>query len=265
MGEARARKGAHAQILSSYPWCIYCGGLEPATTIEHMPPRMMFLGKARPKGLEFPTCAPCNHGTSHSDLVASLLGRTFPDLQNEQGERELKKLLAAVGNNIHGLLQEMQIGTGGQKIARRSNGDVPDDAGFLRANGPLVTNHMRIFAAKMGYALHYEAFGKPVPPEGGVQPMWFSNAQAARGELPMSLIELLPPQKTLRQGKKEVSDQFNYSWRVTEEARHGVFYCVFRSSFAILAITALDRAEFLEKNADKFPLIIPGDLRQLRA
>jgi hypothetical protein len=260
MGEARSKRRAHAAALIAYPWCIYCG--DPATTVEHMPPRMMFLGKQRPKGLEFPTCAECNNGTSHADLVASLLGRTFPEPPSEQGQNDLAKLLRAVSNNVPGLLQEMYVGTGGQKIARRNIPKMPAGTGVLRADGPLVSGHMTVFAAKLGYALHFQAFGKPVPSGGGVQPLWVSNAQAARDELPTSVIELLPPAQTLRQGKKEVSDQFEYSWLATEDRRHSVFSGVFRSSFAVFAISALDRSEFLEKNADRFPIISPGDLRR---
>jgi hypothetical protein len=85
---------------------------------------------------------------------------------------------------------------------------------------------------------------------------------AFRGELPMQIINLLPPAQTLRQGRKEVSDQFTYSFRSTEEERHSVFYAVFRQSFAVAAVTALDRSEFLMKNADKYPVTVPGDFRQ---
>jgi len=88
LGEARARRRAHAQLLSSSPWCIYCGGSQPADTIEHMPPVMMFIRKQRPKGLEFPSCRECNNGTSKSDLVASLLGRlsVHPSADDEAAE-----------------------------------------------------------------------------------------------------------------------------------------------------------------------------------
>jgi hypothetical protein len=84
-----------------------------------MPPVMMFRGKHRPKGLEFPSCKACNHGTSKSDLVASLLGRVWPDASTELEHKEFKKLLSAIRNNVPGLLEEMQIGKAGQKLARR--------------------------------------------------------------------------------------------------------------------------------------------------
>jgi hypothetical protein len=51
---------------------------------------------------------------------------------------------------------------------------------------------MNMFGAKLGFALRFDLFKTPVPPEGGVLPMWFSNVPAIKGELPMKLIDLLP-------------------------------------------------------------------------
>ena len=168
----------------------------------------------------------------------------------------------AVQNNIPGLLEEMEIGKGGQKLARRSIPNIPTGVGgFLRANGPLVTHYMTIFAAKFGFAMHYENYRERIPDVGGVQVLWFSNAQAARGKLPNKLIAMLPPKQTLRQGKKEVSDQFEYSSSVAEGGRHSVAYAVFRSSFAVLAATAIDRSE-LPADADRFRVFRPGVFRR---
>jgi hypothetical protein len=256
MGEAKAKQLAHATILKRFPFCIYCGAA--ATTIEHMPPIQMFRLRQRPKGLEFPSCVDCNNGTGHSDLVASLLGRTYPDPKSQEAQVEIKKLLAAVGNNVPGLLQEMMVGEADQKNARRNIPNAPPNAAVLRANGPILERHMRIFGAKLGLALHYEVHGTPVPREGGVQALYFTNVNAARGELPRKIIDKLPSPQTLRQGTKHVSDQFGYSWQSTEERRHSAFYAVFNESFSILAVTALDRTEFLERHAAKHTVFAPG-------
>jgi hypothetical protein len=257
MGEAKSKRRVHAAILKEHPWCIYCGGVHPANTIEHMPPIAMFDGRQRPKGLEFPTCRECNNGTRLSDKVASLLGRVYPDARPD----ELKRLLRGVANNVPGLLEEMQVDQVGQELAHRNISSMPSGAGVLRADGPILTHHIGVFGAKLGLALHYEAHRSPVPPAGGVQPMLFTNVSHLRGEIPIDLIKLLPAPRTLKQGKREVSEQFQYSWGLTEEGRHSFFFATFRYSFAIGAVTASDRSEFLERNADKYPVTIPGDFK----
>jgi hypothetical protein len=257
MGEAKAKRRVHASILKAHPCCIYCGGIHPADTIEHMPPIAMFDGKQRPKGLEFPTCQECNNGTRFSDLVASLLGRAYPDARPD----ELRRLLDGVANNVPGLLEEMQVDQVGQELAHHNLPPMPPGAGVLRTNGPILRNHIGVFGAKLGLVLHYEAHRQPVPPAGGVQPMFFTNVSDLRGEIPIDLINLLPAPRTLKQGKREVSEQFRYSWALTEEGRHSFFFAVFRYSFAIGAATALDRSEFLERNADEYSITIPGDFK----
>ena len=213
--------------------------------------------------MEFPTCEECNHGTRLTDLVASLLGRLYPDFETDAGRDELKKLLVAVGNNVPGLLEEMLVNELEQNQARQNIPNMPLGSTVLRANGPILIRHMNIFGAKFGLALHFETHGTCIPQEGGVQPMYFTNVNAARGELPMEIINLLPSPLTLQQGKKDVRGQFSYSFLLTQERRHSVFYAVFRQSFAIAAVTSRDRSEFLMKNADKYPVTIPGDFRRM--
>jgi hypothetical protein len=208
---------------------------------------MMFIRKQRPKGLEFPSCRECNTGTSKSDLVASFVGRLSVEPSSDEEAAESKKLFSSVQNNVPGLLEEMQVGRAGQE---------------LRANGPLVTQHMLVFGAKLGFALHYEALRSVVPPTGGVQSLWFSNAQAARGEIPKDLFSLLPAtRQTLKQGRREVSDQFQYTWVITPERQHALFYATFHNSFAIAVVSATDRTLFIEKHADRHPVVLPGEFR----
>ena len=90
MGEGKARRRAHERLLADHPVCIYCAGTNPASTIEHMPPIIMFNQRQRPKGLEFPTCKECNNGTRLTDLVASLLGRVYPDSERSAEEGNKK-------------------------------------------------------------------------------------------------------------------------------------------------------------------------------
>ena len=89
MGEG-SRK--HAKVLQRCQRCIYCGGLNLASTIDHMPPRVFFRLSQRPKGLEFPACIDCNRGTSKADLVAAFFARSFPGISNQAEALEWEQL-----------------------------------------------------------------------------------------------------------------------------------------------------------------------------
>jgi hypothetical protein len=99
MGEASTRRRAHDALLQAHPWCIYCGA--PADSVEHMPPIIMFRGRQRPKGLEFPSCLACNNGTSHSDLVASLLDEPRTLRQGKRGR-------SGISSGMHGSSQRRE-------------------------------------------------------------------------------------------------------------------------------------------------------------
>jgi hypothetical protein len=248
MGEAARRKRSHKALLKEKPFCVLCGGVKAATRIEHCPPIMMFRGRQRPNGLVFPSCKQCNSKTRQSDQVALLVGRFYPDPATDVDKADVKKLLQAVANNVPALLQEMYLRDAEQEV-RLEGISMPSGAGVLRADGPILSSYMLTFAAKLGLALHFELHQEPVPISGGVHPFWFSNVQAAKGEIPEELLATLPALRTMTQGKKHVADQFQYSWATTEEREDTLLYAVFRQSFAVAAITAKDRTWLLDRLA----------------
>lgn len=259
MGQSRQKRRAHAAVLDGCPLCIYCGGDHPATTVDHVPPIIMFEQRQRPKGLEFGSCEPCNVGTKHADLVAAMVGRSMPDAGTEAGRAEMKNIFSAVNNNIPGLLQEMYIAPDQQSAAgwREENG------GLLRANGPLVSSHMQTFAFKIGFSLYYELTKKILPKTGGIVARWFSNFERLDGTFPQSAFQHLLPPTTLRQGKFEVSDQFAYQWRLAEDERMAMFLATFRRSFAVLAFASVDRGLFDVETKHPFKVCAPGELTSI--
>ena len=91
------------------PWCIYCGGHTRATTIDHMPPVVIFDGRQRPRGLEFSACAGCNAGSRLAEQVIGLLSRMYPNAAGDFQRQEVKRLMREVENNHPGLLREMVL------------------------------------------------------------------------------------------------------------------------------------------------------------
>ena len=212
MGQANAKRKSQATLLASSSGCIYCAGAAIATTIEHMPPISLFEGRQRPKGLEFPACEACNNRTGHSDLVAAMLARTWPDGKSQTQQKDVAKIFKAIANNIPDLLHEMNPGRAGEKLARKRH-NLSKDVYPFRADGPLLTRHILTFAAKLGFALHYDAKGSPIPVAGGAQVMWFSNLQAMKGQIPKFLFDMLPSPSTLQQGAKSVPINSNIHMR----------------------------------------------------
>jgi hypothetical protein len=260
VSESRARKRAHGTILEQCPFCVYCGGSILATTVDHVPPIGMFRSRRRPKGLEFASCLPCNGGTRLADLVAALLCRAYPDSNGANEQEELKRLLSSVNNNVPGLLQEMHIGPGGQKIARRRlPGSI--DGGFLRTDGPLVSNHMQTFASKLGFAFYYELTRSIIPPNGGVVARWFSNVDRLEGSFPQTIFDVLLPPQTLKQGTFEVSSQFAYQWRLAEGERMALFCAFFGQSFAVVAFAATDQSLLATEAVDQHLIVRPGKIQ----
>jgi hypothetical protein len=262
MSESRAKKRAHSGVLETCPYCIYCGGEVLAVSIDHVPPRVMFRGRRRPRGLEFASCKDCNEGTGRADLVAALLSRLAPDARDAEEKAELTKLLRGVSNNVAGLLEEMQLGEGDQAAARnRLAGPVEGD--LLKANGPLVRAHMQTFATKLGFALYHELTGKIVPLDGGVAARWFSDIDRLEGTFPESVFDLLLPPKTLKQGKFDVSDQFKYQWRLADGDRMALFFASFGYSFTVLAFVTTDRTLFDVETNHPVHIVSPRNITKL--
>src|SRR5262249_17535445 len=107
MGEGSRRRRVMAEQLKAQPWCIYCGGVNPAPTIDHMPPTVIFDRRHRPRGLEFSACEDCNFGSRLAEQVVGLISRMYPNPPDETARQDLKRLMREVGNNHPGLFEEM--------------------------------------------------------------------------------------------------------------------------------------------------------------
>lgn len=222
-----------------------------------MPPRAIFSAKRRPKGLEFPSCDRCNAGTKTTDQVVALMSRIFPDSSTEEESGEVRKYLQGVANNAPGLLEEMLGAPEWRQSAERRT---PPGQHPLYCGGPIVTHHMETFAAKFGFAMHFEVTGRPVGPDGAVAARWYSNADVLEGKFPMEAWDVMGAPATLSQGKFHVAEQFEYAWAVGEDGAMGMFLGTFRKSFAVLAFTTLEPRKIFEDPPVPLRLWRPGCL-----
>jgi hypothetical protein len=256
VGESKRKKKIRDSLFAKCPHCIYCGGAARATTIDHVPPTIMFRGKHRPQGLEFSSCRACNESTGIADLVAAMFSRSTHDM-NYPGE--MTKIFDAIRNNVPGLLDEMRSLSPIERSAAIRSIPVPVNGEVMKADGPLMASHLQTFAFKIGFALYYHVLRQIVPIGGGVAARWFSNIE--RWQMPKVDFPMQPP-ATLRQGKFEVSDQFAYTYQVSDSQRI-VFGVSYFSASAICSFAVADKQLLNVRTRHPFRICEPGQLTAL--
>lgn len=224
------------RFLLENPRCCFCGGDRPATTRDHVPAKIFFDGKLRPKGIEVPACNPCQEYTKKHELVCATFARMFPDTQSKQQRIEIRKLLRRAGKAVPGLLDELRPSPEQAAQIHRIQQKVPKAAGILNADGPLVTQSLDINAVKLTCALHYEHTRNIVRIGSPVSTRVYSNVDALEGNLPHEFINLMSQRMTLRQGKWSVPDQFEYAYIIDKDTERAAYFSTFRHSFAVIGL-----------------------------
>lgn len=232
MGESKSRL---ARLLTIQPTCIYCGGTEPAVSIDHCPPIGIFDGRKRPKGLEFPCCKMCHEGTRAMDNIACAMSRLYPIADTEEQRSEIRKYIRALANNHREIAllfarHEDVIWWEG-RLANVVH--FPDESELNTA--------MNAFAARVGIALFYEVAGFALPPEASILCRWYSNYDVASEDFPTEFVESLGLIRTLSQGNANVFDQFKWAAARTADSGNGFgFVAAFRRSFVVSGAIWLD-------------------------
>lgn len=261
MGEAQQRKSRLKRKLAEQPWCIYCGGETPGSSVDHMPPIAVCEDKQRPVGVEFVACEECHEGTRKPDQVAGLFCRVYPNSTSPTGRAQIAKSFAGVRNNQPEVFNELQPTREQLRVAQSATGIMSDGGGALNVG---VNTHRRIvqFGARAAFALHYHLTGTIVPKTGLVWVVWQTNERLIRGDMPDPFDGHLPPHQTLKAGRNTLDGQFDFSSRATDDNRMSAHMMSFRLSFAIQAAVALDGADFAATRAKKPELFFePGFLR----
>jgi hypothetical protein len=242
MGEAKRRRAYNRELLARHPWCVYCGGTVPAEDVDHVPAKMMFRAKHRPKGLEVPACRACNAGSSRFEVVAHAFGRIGFGEAPKIDSIEFGRLLRDAETNNPGFLAELRGRNIDEADARRFG--LPLDSGTFATDGPIVSGAMARFAAKLGFALHWaETGGRIVPAGGAVFARWYTNHNKLEGTFPDSVFRVLGPKRSLTQGKWSVEDRFSYSVGLADTKRMGVYFAAFQFAFSTLAFVVEEREE----------------------
>ena len=258
MGEARNNKMALRKRIALEPRCIYCSN--PHECVEHMPPRVLFRDRFRPKGLEFASCLACNNGTAGADLVVGYLARLSHSRSQEPWlVQDAKSFHPMLDRRAPGFRQELW------RESKSSKSWLPGGAGILepmmiiKADGEITRRHLTVFGAKLGMALYREHVGEALPLDGAVQVRSYLNAGLAP-EQNERFLKTLPIDGELKMGKITVREQFAYRYNSDGKSILAAFVG-FHSNFHQFIVAASDEAIFDELERQDEPVLVrPGDL-----
>lgn len=248
-----------AKFKQSHPQCCLCGGEVPTETIEHAPPKAMFFGSIRPKGLEVPACERCNSGSSQQDQVAALLACSQSPVLTSGSDgkpdefKHFKKLVNGAGNNSE-IGPMFDLAPDKFVMAR----GIIQPFKQLKIKPAAFSHYLYPWAAKQALAMWYERTNTIFGVNGSVTILWMDPKTVNQSGQVQNFLNGLPIIGGLAQGKLNVDEQFFYKVGVTDDQSMAVYWPVFhqRLTFVALLDTDADRARKLDTKGFKTSAIL---------
>jgi hypothetical protein len=253
MGEYQKKVTA---FLASHPFCCFCGGEEPATTIDHQPARSLFDQRQWPEGYIFPACHSCNQESRRHEHVLAVLVRISVENDNYTGLRrdELQKYIRAMQNNFPDLLRIMKASEKRkffrEQSLKRPYGVSYSDLPMIGVSSVLADAAVTSVLNKLLKALYYKHTETIFPRDGAITYRWVTNAYLHTLSEDGEFISSLGGVPTLRRNGKDLSSQFLYRYGVDMAHLAAGFFIVFRNSLLAIGVAANDERDFL---ADSLP------------
>lgn len=226
------------EFLKLHPFCCFCGGIVPATTRDHVPPRIAFHNKDWPEGFEFPACKQCNSSTRLLDQEFALLC-AYGGFDQSVGQARFdhfKKVFTAIANNNLPLAVGLRMSSNEKRRTMRewgqtiSRGSTYNELPILQLPPRAALAH-EVLGFKLGCALHYMHYKRPLAETSRVANKINTNATfMSEGVAPVLLDNTVHAPHPMR-GKKNLSEQFAYRYAPPNDLRVGVFVCKFGDSF----------------------------------
>lgn len=221
MGERSTKR---AKFLVQHPLCCFCGGTQPASTMDHVPARTCFYRRVGPDGFEFPACQKCQTDTRLSELIFGFYARLMDSDESRYDEADGLRLFQGMLNNAPHLIPDFELSASAKRQALREYGLTVPTSSFLD-DVPLVGvpeefhGAATIVARKLVLATYYREMKAIVEPDSRVMIRW-SQLQLPRGaDLYQQLSTILPNKTTGARVNTDIGDQFSYAWafNATEE------------------------------------------------
>ncbi|ADE40668.1 hypothetical protein [Candidatus Puniceispirillum marinum] len=244
MGE---KKNRLAKLKQEHPKCCFCGGSKDTQTIEHTPPKVLFLKKSRPDALFFPACKRCNNGSSSQDSFVSLISLSQAQEMLNEGAKfneyddYFKKVMRSVQNKN---FQANKLFVDAGKTERRLKGLIRE-FNVIKLKPEAYTDYLEPWFAKQTIALWYKHTGRIFTENGAIR---INHYMTHEKQIYANLISNLPidfssPAQNLSQGSWRTPDQFQYQYNFSSSQGIGLCAVELHKGLAYVALVS-DRANY---------------------
>lgn len=247
-----SQKRYREKFFSDHPTCCFCGGIRKSEEIEHMPSRIMFIEKHRPRGLEFPACKKCNDSTRKSEPIVAFFALSMSAEKNVKYRSHMDKLIDHIKRYDRRVLDEIIAGRiYGIKKEKAINNTYKSDYRILNM-GEKSKKHIHIFNKKMSIALFYNKTSIILNENARVAIHLHSYFDFI-SENPPKFPTYLGNFDTLRQGGWNVADQFQYRYVLAVDNKAAIFQFVYHNNMVSTCFVVQDHSMVKDKGSDWEP------------
>jgi hypothetical protein len=219
MGEAKNKK---KRFLAAHPHCCFCGGSEPTTTVDHVPPRTCFANRAAPEGFEFPACDKCQEATRLDELAFGMFVRITDPSPNNYRREETQRAVQGIRNNLPHLMPNAGLTRRDKRNALKAKG-LAVSPGKTIADVPMVSvpatinENVERYARKLVAALYYREKSKPLGLDFEIYVAWTTATDKNSMTAFLEMANMSPFVTVGKRTNLQFGDRFGYRYSKADD------------------------------------------------
>lgn len=242
MGQAKKKK---ERFLQNHPSCCFCGGEAAATTIDHVPSRDCFKGRAFPETFEFPACENCQNSSRSDEQIFSFVVQMVDRNSTNYDSEKARRAISGIRNNFPDLMPEMIDDPRAKFDALRHLGHPtpvlsPAEKIPIVALPEGVGPYLQRAVTKIAMAIYYRERGQIVPLSHYAFSLWSFSSDLNAME---NIAEVAQMARFSTQGWRsnlDFGDQFGYRWHTSVDAdEHDLFMVVGQFGLGLVFVVLL--------------------------
>lgn len=242
MGHSKDRR---QRFFKAHPYCCFCGGSRLAETFDHVPGRAFFIDRKNPDEFVFPACRKCNSCSQDAENFLRLIA--VAEEQDSDDRARWQNSVKYVRNRHPELLDSLQMSLREKRTAlsklglERPRGMAFQEVPIVKLDHDLWKSSIDIFGRKLLLALHYQCFGKVLPPTGGIALSFQSNTTVGQGSLLEKFMELTDQLAIPKHQNRQLDKQFSIRWSAMQNPITAIWAIHLHSRLFYVGVSSEDR------------------------